>query len=106
VRQSHEVGIWDITPKCHPLPLLLSSTPIHVPRICLFSEVAFIHLEKFCKTAVSWPLTRVFTQGSEQINGRRMKPIPQDRELTPTEYMITRWLLEHERPEALQFIGQ
>ncbi len=35
-----------------------------------------------------------------------MKPIPEDRELTPTEYAITRWLLEHGKPEALQFIEQ
>jgi hypothetical protein len=35
-----------------------------------------------------------------------MKPIPEDRELTPTEYTMTRWLLEHGKPEALLFLEQ
>jgi hypothetical protein len=33
-------------------------------------------------------------------------PIPEDRELTAEEYQISRWLLEHGKGEARQFIEQ
>jgi hypothetical protein len=34
------------------------------------------------------------------------KPIPEDRALTKAEYELTRWMLEHGKPHARQFLSQ
>jgi hypothetical protein len=66
--------------------------------------------ESSCSSLGPFGLRNLLHHCSKRLGLEKMskesQPIPEDRELTAEEYQITRWLLEHGKEEARQFIEQ